>query len=474
MSVSSTVSTQGGTQLGTLYSVQAPTGVSAWQLYSCSICDGSCGGFNFAPYIGQLLKLTFGATWSTFQGAQWIDAVCLDVASNTTVAPTTTAPPGDVCFVNSGFETGSFSPGWTPVSAYQSVTSAAFNVFTGTYNIYPPDGGFMGMAGYSGPGTSTIGTGQFKQTIMIPGCGYRFQFKYRTYSGFYGYNSVSASVQTVGGAGVATFFSFTPNQGWDGWTQYSCNLCSTCPVDFTSYVGQNLVFVFYTTWYNSAASALLVDSVCFTLIPTTTTTTVFTGTTTLFTGTTTTALTTTTVAPTTSPYSCFVNSGFESGSFSPGWAPTATYQSTPTSVYNVFTGTYNIYPYSGSRMGMAGYAGPGVITVGSGAFYQDIVIPACGGSFTFKYRLYAGLSPYTNARVNAYAMPAGTFIASFFNTNPSTGWTGWISYSCTMCSGTCPFNFAPYVGTTMRFFAFVDWYNDAPGAMLIDDVCFTA
>ena len=470
--VSATISTQAGTQLASLYSTQAPTGVSAWTLYSCDTCGGTCGGFSLAPYVGQLLKLTFGTTWSTFQGAQWVDSVCLQTGGTTTTGVPTTAPVGDVCFVNSGFETGSFSPGWTPTSTYQAVTSAAYNVFSSSYNIFPYAGGFMGMAGYSGPGSSAGGSGQFKQTIAIPGCGYRFQFYYRAFSGFYGYNSISAFVQTVGGAGVATFISVIPPQGWNAWTLYSCDLCSTCPINFTPYIGQNLVFFWSTSWYNNAPSALLVDQVCFTAIPVTTTTTAFTGTTTLFTGTTTTVLTTTTIAPTTSPYSCFTNSGFESGSFAPGWLAGATYQYTPTAVYNVFTGLYDIYPYAGSYMAMAGYSGPGVISSGAGAFYQDIVIPPCGGSLTFKYRLYAGLYPYVHTTVRAFAMPSSTLLGYLINAFPATGWTGWTTYSCTMCSGTCPFNFAPYVGTTVRFYYQTDWSNNAPGAMLVDNVCF--
>lgn len=467
--VSATISTQGGTQLASLYIIQALPGVTDWILYSCGTCDGSCGGFSFAPYTGQLLKLTFGASWSTFQGAQWIDNVCLQTTNDTT-AVTTTAPAGDVCFVNSGFETGSFSPGWTPTQSYQSVTSAAYNVFTGTYNIFPQVGSYMGMAGYPGPGAPVTGNGQFRQTIAIPGCGYRFQFLYRMFSGFYGFNTLTVSALTAGGAGITTFFNTVPQQGWGNWVTYSCELCSTCPADFTSYVGQNVQFLFSSSWYNSAPAALLVDEVCFRAIATTTTTTLFTGTTTEYTGPTTTS--TTTVAPTTSPYSCFTNSGFESGSFSPGWATTATYQSTPTAAYNVFTGTYNIYPYAGSYMGMAGYSGPGVISSGAGAFYQDIVIPTCGGSFTFKYRMYSGLNPYARVRVNAYARPAGTFLGALFDTYPPTGWSGWNTYSCTMCSGTCPVNFSPYVGTTVRFEIFTDWYNNAPGALLIDDMCF--
>jgi hypothetical protein len=476
--VSATISTQGGTQLASLYITQAMPGVTDWTLYSCTTCDGSCGGFSFAPYTGELLKLTFGASWSTFQGAQWIDNVCLQTSNDTTTTAgvTTTAPSGDVCFVNSGFETGSFSPGWTPIASYQSVTSAAYNAFTGLYDIYPQVGAYMGMAGYPGPGVPVTGTGQFRQTIAIPGCGYRFQFRYRMYSGFFGFNTIAVSAYN-GGSLVAFFINTTPQQGWGNWVQYSCDLCSTCPADFTPYVGMNLNFFWGTSWYNSAPAAILVDEVCFTAIPTTVSTTIFTGTTTLYTGPTTTAITTTsttTVAPTTSPYSCFTNSGFESGSFTPGWVARATYQSTPTAAYNVFTGSYSIFPFAGSRMGMAGFSGPGTISAGAGAFYQDMTIPQCGGTFTFKYRYYSGLFPWARVVARAINPLNSALYGSFFDLNAPSGWSGWATYSCTMCAGTCPFDFTPYVGQTVRFDFFTTWSNDSPGALLIDDVCFTS
>jgi hypothetical protein len=292
---SATISTQGGTQLATLYADQVTPGVSGWSLFSCAMCDGSCSGFSFAPYVGQLLKITFGVSFSTFQGAQWIDDTCMTLG---TTAPTTTAyttPPGDICFVNSGFETGSFSPGWTPTGTYQTVTSAAYNVFSGTYNIYPYAGSSMGMAGYSGPATPVAGDGSFQQAITIPSCDFTFTFKYRIYAGLYPYSSYQAAVFS-GATNLGNFLNGLGATGWTGWGSYSCTVCGTCPGSLGSYIGQVLTFKYLTSWYNSAPSAFLIDDVCFTYTPitTTVTTTAFTGTTTAFTGTTTTALTTTT------------------------------------------------------------------------------------------------------------------------------------------------------------------------------------
>lgn len=485
VTVSATVASQAGTPLASLFVVQASPGVGAWTQYTCTMCDGSCGGFTFGPYIGQHLRFTFGTVWSTFQGTMWVDTVCITVGTTiSTTAPTTVAPTTspDVCFVNSGFETGSFSPGWTATGTYQSTPSAAYNVFAGAYNIYPASGSYMGMAGFSGPGVIAVGGGSFRQDMIIPACGYKYTFRYRYYCGLYPYCSISARVLTTGGASLGSFINTLTATGWSGWNTYSCNMCAgSCPIDFTGYVASTLRFDYSVSWYNNAPGALLIDDVCFEQLPTTTTlapTTTNTDTTTTNTGTTTTVITTTTtttttVAPTTSPFPCFVNSGFETGSFAPGWTTFNTYQSVTSAAYNVFTNSYSIFtaPGSGTYFAMAGFTGPGVISTGGGGFRQDMVIPACGGTFTFKYRYYCAQNPYCNVYVRVTDL-SNNILASFISGQAATGWGNWLTYSCTMCSGTCPLNFAGYVGQTLRFTVSNFWYNNAPGAILVDDMCF--
>lgn len=68
----------GGAFVAILLDFTPPEGSLAFSQYTCDVCDGSCGGVNLTPYIGQELSISFRYRSGTTAcgGAIW-DNVCI-------------------------------------------------------------------------------------------------------------------------------------------------------------------------------------------------------------------------------------------------------------------------------------------------------------------------------------------------------------------------------------------------------------
>jgi hypothetical protein len=326
-----------GTVLVNLFAQTPPEGLGAWTGFSCSLCDGSCGGISLEPYVGQTLRFLFGADWTTYQVALWMDNVCITQDNAVTItgppittAVTTTAPTPVACvFQNQGFETGMFGPFWATAGAYYYVINGgAYNPFQGLYNLQPYSGVYQAQLGYSGPGTVDSARGATIQDIVVPSCGHSLSFAYRTLGTSAGYSTAYVTISNLtSGIPLAIVLSIEVPLGDSGWLTYSCDICTgACGgLDMTSYVGQVLRFEWGVYW-STFQAALWVDEICMASIPTTTAVTV-----------------TTTYPATTTPAvvgACvFDDPDFESGAFGNGWTGDGLYQQIIVgNAYNPVTG----------------------------------------------------------------------------------------------------------------------------------------
>lgn len=259
-----------------------PSGSTAFSQYICNVCDGSCGGVNMTPYIGQYLSLVLEYYYYPFGmacgGVMW-DNVCIETppttTTTTTLAPTTTTappttPPMIPCgLINPAFEFGNLT-GWTTPSMLAN-GSPYINAGVPCFGSYCVISGEPSTTEppLCVPGGPLGGSAVLYQDWYMYGCSLTVTFRYFTSSSSNPGgtpNTLSASINLAGGGSlVSQLVLFGIPSGLSGFITYSCNVCdgSCGGVNLTPYIGQTLSIVATYTYQNSPyCSGIFWDNFC--------------------------------------------------------------------------------------------------------------------------------------------------------------------------------------------------------------------
>lgn len=253
-----------------------PSGSTAFSQYTCNVCDGSCGGVNMTPYIGQYLSLVleYYYPFGTGCGGVMWDNVCIEPppttttteppTTTTTTAPPTTTPAPECMSIltNTDFEYGNLT-GWdisgnsAPLTATGTIQSIGCQSGSFCASIgNPSEDPFPTCTPSAFPGAVAI-----SQSFTL-NCPMQINFWYKTVSAVGFDNSVQFSLASM--SMTANMIGFGIPSGTTPWMQYTCaNICDgSCGYDLTPDNGQQVGISGVLFIDGNYCSGLFVDNYC--------------------------------------------------------------------------------------------------------------------------------------------------------------------------------------------------------------------